>query len=253
MFIPAFSARKLLLAACLACLTATPYASGLVPETTMILINEADGEGTVSVKNTDPAPLLLYTQVRHIPEDKENLFIITPPVARVEPGQKQLVRFILTNQQPLKVQRLKRVIFDGVPRTKTGENAVRVNIRHNIPAVIHPKGLKLDPEPWKQLTWSVNDQGVLQVANASPYVVRLAQEVQVKPTGKLAKLPKPYVLPGETIPLTTEAPLRQAPQSVVISPATVYGIYVDTYEAPLSAGAAAASPEAASAPVPAAS
>jgi P pilus assembly chaperone PapD len=253
MFSTACLPRKLMLGVCLALATSSAFASGLVPETTVLLINEADGEGVVSVKNTDPGALLLYTTVQHIPEDKENLFIITPPVARVEPEQKQLVRFILTNTKPLTVQRLQRVIFEGIPQTRPGENTVHVNIRHNIPAVIHPKALKMDPEPWKRLVWSAGaEPGSLQVANPSPYVVRLGQEVQLQPAGTMAKLPKPYVLPGETIALTQEKPEKQLPKSVVISPATVYGIYVDTYEAPLveaGAGAqAAASPAAPASP-----
>lgn len=226
--------RHLIAGMAMTCAASASLASGLVPETTLLLIREADGESVVNVKNTDDVPLLLRATVRHIPEDKTNLLVIDPPVARVEPGQKQLVRFMLINREPLKTQRLQRIIFDGIPPSRGGANSVQVSIRHNIPAVIHPKNLAIDPEPWKRLVWSVNGQGALQVSNPSPYVVRLAQEVQTKPTGKMGKLPKPYVLPGETIVVATDDGVASAARNVVISPATVYGIYVDTYEATVS-------------------
>lgn len=231
--LPSF--RHALVVMAFACAASTSLASGLVPETTILLVRESDGESVVSVRNTDDTPLLLRTAVRHIPEDRTNLLVIDPPVARVEPGQKQLVRFMLINREPLKTQRLQRIIFDGIPPTKAGENAVQISIRHNIPAIIHPKRLAIDPEPWKRLVWSSGAKGELQVSNPSPYVVRLAQEVQLKPSGKPAKLPKPYVLPGETLTAQTDGNTAPFSSSVVISPATVYGIYVDTYETPVSA------------------
>jgi P pilus assembly chaperone PapD len=90
-------------------------AAGMVPETSVLLINEADGEATMTVKNTDPGVALLHTQIVHVAEDQENLIVVTPPIVRVEPNEMQMVRFILTSKEPLKTERLARVIFDGIP------------------------------------------------------------------------------------------------------------------------------------------
>ena len=68
----------------------TAHASGMLPETSVVIINEADGEASMNVKNTDANATLLYTSIQNLPEDKENLLVVTPPVARVEPDETQL-------------------------------------------------------------------------------------------------------------------------------------------------------------------
>lgn len=180
-----------------AILPCTARADGMVPETSVVIINEADGETTMKVKNTDPRPALLYTIIQHVPEDQETLFTVTPPVARVDPGQTQLVRFILTNKTPLKTERLARVIFDGIGERKdSNSNTVAIRVRQNLPVVITPKGLPVNLEPWKLLKWTVVD-GKLKVSNDSPYVVRLGATVKILPMGKTGELPSTYLLPGQ--------------------------------------------------------
>lgn len=173
-------------------------ASGMVPATSVVLIDEADGESTMQVKNTDDKPALLYTIVEHVPDDKETLFTVTPPIARVDPGQTQLVRFILTNRTPLKTERLARVIFDSIGERKDPSlNTVSVRIRQNLPVIIHPKGMPIEREPWKRLKWRAED-GKLRVTNDSPYVVRLGATLEILPMKKPAMLPNTYILPGQS-------------------------------------------------------
>ena len=81
----------------------------------MLIVDEATGEGSMTVQNTDTAPVLLYTTIENIAEDQEELVVATPPMARLEAGQSQLVRFMLTKKGPLATQRLKRVSFEGIP------------------------------------------------------------------------------------------------------------------------------------------
>lgn len=88
----------------------------MLPETTVVLLYEEQGEATMNIKNTDAAPALLHSVVHNMPEDVEPLLIVTPPITRVEAGETQLVRFISTLKEPLKIQRLKRVTFEGFPR-----------------------------------------------------------------------------------------------------------------------------------------
>ncbi|WP_081944719.1 fimbria/pilus chaperone family protein [Sphingopyxis sp. MWB1] len=207
------------------------HADGMQPETSVVILNEADGETSLNVKNTDEKPSLLYTQVVDIPEDQDALVMLTPPVTRVEPGETQLVRFLLNSKEPLKTQRLKRVIFEGIPQRKSeGSAKIGVTVRQNLPLIIHPKGLERNREPWKLLQWKV-EGGRLSVTNDSPYVVRLAQEVTLRPVDKIIDLGRTYVLPGET--LTAEGSAESGATSITISPATVYGYSVDTYDAPL--------------------
>lgn len=91
-------------------------ADGMVPDTSVVIVHEAEGEAAVSVTNTDSQLALLHVTLQDIPEDTEPLLVVTPPLSRVEASKSQLVRFILQNQQPLLTQRLKRAVFEGMPQ-----------------------------------------------------------------------------------------------------------------------------------------
>ena len=214
-------------------LTAHAQADGMVPNTSVVIVNEADGEASVSVTNTDANLALMHVTLEDIAEDSESLVFVTPPLARVEAGKTQLVRFILQTDKPLLTQRLKRVIFEGIPQGKApaeaGQARVGVTVRQNLPVILHPKGLAPNRTPWTDLKWSLKD-GQLTVRNDTPYVVRLGQEVQLLPAAGNAMLPKTYVLPGEHISI--KVPEGAATQ-VRFQPATVYGFAVPHYEAPI--------------------
>ncbi|MCX4163084.1 MULTISPECIES: fimbria/pilus chaperone family protein [Paraburkholderia] len=214
-------------------ITPAVHATGVAPETSVVIVNEADGEGTMVIKNTDSTPTLLYTTLEDIPEDNAALLVVTPPVARIEPGQTQLVRFVLNTTEPLKVARLKRVIFEGIPQTDKTKSKVQLSVRQNLPVVIQPAGVPVEREPWTQLQWSITGD-TLTVKNPSPYVVRLSQAVQLLPGAAHATLPATYVLPGASHSVSLEnAGSADRYEQVRISPATVYGYQVDTYDAKL--------------------
>lgn len=207
-------------------------AAGMRPETSVLIVEESAGEASMNVQNTDDAPSLLYTSLQGIPEDDEDLLIVTQPVARVEPGQTQLVRFVLQPHEPLKTELLRRVIFDGIP-PKNNAPGVRINMnfRQNLPVIIRPAGLAQDAEPWKLLKWSV-DGAALKVENPSPYVVRLSPDAALLPSGARLSLGRTYILPHQTFsfPLPQEASRMTG---VRISPATTYGFAAGAYEASL--------------------
>jgi P pilus assembly chaperone PapD len=208
-------------------------ADGMIPNTSVVIVNEADGEASVSVTNSDSNLALLHVTIEDIPEDTEPLVFVTPPLARVEAFKIQLVRFIVQSEKPLLTQRLKRVIFEGLPQgrssTEPGHARVGVTVRQNLPLILHPKGLAPNRTPWTDLQWSLQNSQ-LTVRNDTPYVVRLAQEVQLMPAAAQAMLPRTYVLPGEHI--TIEVPAGMATH-VRFQPATVYGFTVPTHEAPI--------------------
>lgn len=208
-------------------------ADGMVPDTSVVIVNEANGEASVSVTNTDDSLVLLHVTLENIPEDTEPLVFVTPPLARVEPSRTQLIRFILQSEKPLLTQRLKRVIFEGIPQGKSAAEAgharVGVTVRQNLPVILHPASLAPNRTPWTDLQWSLQD-GQLTVSNQTPYVVRLAQELQMLPSGDPAMLPRTYLLPGDRISMSV--PARTATQ-VRLQPATVYGFAVPPYDAPI--------------------
>ena len=153
-------------------------------------------------------------------------------MARLEAGQSQLVRFMLTKKGPLATQRLKRVSFEGIPFARGADNQVQTTFRQNIPMIIQPRSLEKLKDPWTRLTATV-DGDRLRLCNDSAYVVRLAQQARLDSGNIAVPLPKTYLLPGERLELPVRASSR-APPAVTIWPATVYGYAVGTHAITLS-------------------
>ncbi|WP_211263078.1 fimbria/pilus chaperone family protein [Pseudomonas trivialis] len=214
--------------------TAVATADGMLPETTVVVLYEEEGEATITIKNTDAGAALLHSVIENVPEDSEPLLIVTPPIARLEAGDTQLVRFIGTLKVPLKTQRLKRVSFEGIPQARdAGAATIGITLRQNLPLILHPQGLPRHHAPWELLTWKrVGER--LTVHNDSAYVVRLAPDLQLLPQGVAAALPRSYILPGEALTAKVEGALGNVAQ-VQIQPATVYGFSVEHYRAPINA------------------
>ncbi|STM36746.1 putative periplasmic chaperone protein [Escherichia coli] len=62
-------------------------ATGMVPETSVLLVDEKRGEASINIKNTDDHPSLLYTTIVDLPESNKSIRLIpTQPVIRVEAG-----------------------------------------------------------------------------------------------------------------------------------------------------------------------
>ncbi|WPM84683.1 fimbria/pilus chaperone family protein [Apirhabdus apintestini] len=203
-------------------------ASGMVPETSVVIVEASEGEASMNITNTDPQPLLLVTSIKDLPGDTEKLLLVTPPAIRVDGGKTQKVRFILASKTPLKTERLRRVTFNGVPPQNKDKNQVRMSISQNLPVIIRPAGLARDEAPRKRLKWELKGD-TMTVTNSSPYVVRLAQSVQTLPDNTHWILAQSYVLPGEHLTLTKQGNKSVSGATQVrISPATTWGFSVDT-------------------------
>lgn len=229
---PAVLAASVALAITLAS-ASSARADGMVPQTSVVIVNEKDREASLNVTNSDKRASLLLVTLVDLPEDTEKLVRAEPLVSRVEAGKTQTVRFMLQSKTPLKTQRLKRVLVEGIPDrdpTAPGTMRIGIGVRQNLPVIIHPAGLPMKRDPWTLLTWS-HANNKLTVRNDSAYVVRLAQDVRLLPGTGQAMLPRAYVLPGES--LTVDTKNAAGATKVKISPATVYGYVTDEYEATL--------------------
>lgn len=221
-------------AAALLLASAVSHASGVIPETSVVVVEQSDGEGDISVKNSDTFPVLLLTNLQDVPGDTGASLVITPPAARLDAGKTQRVRFLLTDKTPLKTEHLKRVTFEGVPPQVKNESVVRMTVRQNLPVIIRPAGLARDEAPWKHLVWK-QAGNILTVSNPSPYVVRLGQGVQTLPDHTHWILATPYVLPGQTLTLSMNGAKKAGNANQVrISPATTWGYTVDNFDTAIS-------------------
>ncbi|MGH0047224.1 fimbria/pilus chaperone family protein [Enterobacter cloacae] len=149
------------------------FAAGMVPDTSLLLINEDERGASMDVKNSDDTAQLLYTRIVDLPDDPTPGVIVTQPVVRVNAGKTQRVRFVLKDSaEKLKTEHLKRVIFSTIPQRE--QNKVKMVFSQNLPVIIHPAGLDVNMEPWKDLRWQIKN-GNLTVVNDTPYVVRMEQ------------------------------------------------------------------------------
>lgn len=208
-------------------------AAGMVPETPIVVVDEGTGEAGINVRNSEHHPALLYTSIENVAEDSEPLLLLTPPVARVEPGATQRVRFILQSAEPLQTERLKRAVFEGIaPQDSSGKAQVSLSVRQNIPVILRPAKLPVEREPWKRLVWA-RQGNQINVSNASPYVVRLGHSVMLMPQQLSMDLGRTYVLPGESLTLTGPSLAGIDPAGVRLFPVTTYGFATDHHDATL--------------------
>ncbi|MGP6138224.1 fimbria/pilus chaperone family protein [Enterobacter chuandaensis] len=222
--------KRTLICACLLASFNT-LAAGMVPETSLLIVKEDEQGASMDVKNTDADAQLLYTKLVDLPDDPKPSLIVTQPVARVDAGKNQRVRFVLKNSaEPLKVEHLKRVIFTAIPQRE--KNKVKVTFSQNLPVIIRPAGLAVNLEPWKDLTWQVNN-GNVTVENKTPYVVRMEQKAKLLPSGISAQFPKTYILPGEKVTASTKGKITSSDKKIEIYPATRYGYKAQSYIAEL--------------------
>ncbi|WBM68767.1 fimbria/pilus chaperone family protein [Buttiauxella sp. WJP83] len=212
--------------------SAAALATGMVPESSLLIIEEQDKGGSINVKNTDPHPSLLYTNIVDIPDDNGVHLSVTQPVTRVEAGQTQQLRFILATDAPLKTEHLKRLTFEGIPpKDKGNHNRIAINIRQDIPVLIHPANLPVVKDAWTLLKWSTAGNTVT-VKNDSPYVIRLAENLVSQPSGTQMKIKQTYILPGQTLNAQANKSLAGDSQ-LKFFPASRYGIDVASYTANL--------------------
>ncbi|HAV0413701.1 TPA: fimbria/pilus chaperone family protein [Salmonella enterica] len=211
--------KKTLICACLL-VSFNSIAAGMVPETSLLIINEDEQGASMDVKNTDENAQLLYTKIVDLPDDKQPTLIVTQPVVRVDAGKTQRVRFVLKEGEPLKVEHFKRVIFTTIPQREN--NKVKVVFSQNLPVIIHPTDLAVNIEPWKDLTWQIKN-GDVTVENNTPYVVRMEQKIKLLPSGTIAKFSKTYLLPNEKLIASAIGKIPSSDKKIELYPATRYG------------------------------
>lgn len=170
------------------------------PASSMVLIQEAAQGGSLNVTNTSEVDALLYVKLYDLPDDRGPQLLVTQPVMRLAAGETQRVRFLLNARAALTREHLKRVIVEGIPLVPIAADRVAVNLRQDLPVIIHPAALPMLADPWKLLRCRrVNDD--LQIENSGRYVVRLAQSITLLPGQKKVTLDKSYLLPGEVVTL----------------------------------------------------
>ncbi|MFJ5237834.1 molecular chaperone [Pseudomonas neuropathica] len=175
----------------------------------------------------------------------------SPPVAKIEPGQKQLVRLTRTKEVPPGQELAYRIIIDEIPSAQpaTADGgktaaAIRFQMRYSVPLFAYgaglwskedssrtrdPKGVGLPQLSWR--TVAVDGKPYVEVRNQGAVHARLT-DVAIKQAGQSRPLAEGllgYVLPGAVMrwpalgPLAGDSALlvrvNGAPQVQSITPA----------------------------------
>ncbi|MHC8344952.1 fimbrial biogenesis chaperone [Pseudomonas sp. RT6P73] len=175
----------------------------------------------------------------------------SPPVAKIEPGQKQLVRLTRTREIPPGQELAYRIIIDEIPSAKTPASedgktaaAIRFQMRYSVPLFAYgaglwskedttrqrdPKGIGLPDLSWR--TVAVDGRPYVEVRNQGAVHARLTDVAlkQGSQTQPLVEGLLGYVLPGAIMrwpapgPMAANSALQVrvngAPQVQSITPA----------------------------------
>ncbi|WP_213296951.1 fimbrial biogenesis chaperone [Paraburkholderia sacchari] len=156
---------------------------------TRVIYNAADSEVTLKLSNVGKSPAL--TQVwldkgdpKADPSKLDLPFVLTPPLARIDPGKSQTIRIAYTGE-PLPADRETLLWFNmlEVPPKPTAEQAgpnyVQLAFRSRLKFFFRPAGLpgKSDDAPGK-LMWRMgthDGKPALLVSNPTPYHVTIIE------------------------------------------------------------------------------
>lgn len=167
---------------------------------------------------------------------KQRDVIGSPPVAKIEPGQKQLVRLTRTKDVPPGQELAYRIIIDEIPSAQPpaaegGKTAaaIRFQMRYSVPLFAYgaglwskedstrprdPKGIGVPQLSWR--TVAVDGRPFVEVRNQGAVHARLT-DVAIKQAGQSKPLAEGllgYVLPGAVMrwpapgPLASESALQ---------------------------------------------
>ncbi|MGL6243686.1 fimbrial biogenesis chaperone [Pseudomonas sp.] len=157
----------------------------------------------------------------------------SPPVAKIEPGQKQLVRLTRTREIPPGQELAYRIIIDEIPSAKTPASedgktaaAIRFQMRYSVPLFAYgaglwskedttrqrdPKGVGLPDLSWR--TVSVEGRPYVEVRNQGAVHARLTDVAlkQGSQTQPLVEGLLGYVLPGAIMRWPAPGPMAASP------------------------------------------
>jgi P pilus assembly chaperone PapD len=208
---------KVLLVMTLALLPCAGAMAGVVINGTRVIYPAQAREVTVQVSNDGQAPSLVQAWIdngdpEQTPDNSDAPFVLTPPIARVEPGRSQALRLIFTGADlPTDRESLFWLnVLDVAPTPEQSgdedQNFLQVAFRSRVKVFYRPQGLQgYANEAPAALRWS-RIGARLRVDNPTPFHVTLAEihalsgsvETTIEDKGKM-------VLPRQSLEFTVPA------------------------------------------------
>ncbi|WP_261642329.1 molecular chaperone [Erwinia mallotivora] len=149
--------------------------AGVIIGGSRLVYESSKKEKSISVENPDKSPFLIQSWI----EDAEgnnirqaSPFIITPPLFRLDDGQKNLLRIVRTTTQlPQDKESLFWLNIKSIPsKSANDKNTLQIAIRSRLKLFYRPEMLKdSSPEDYgNKLLWQAQN-GQLKVTNPSSY------------------------------------------------------------------------------------
>ncbi|WP_150322206.1 fimbrial biogenesis chaperone, partial [Enterobacter hormaechei] len=99
-------------------------------------------------------------------------FIVTPPLYRLNGGQQNIERILLSGSLPQDKESLFWLNIKAIPSASKQANSLQIAVKTRIKLIYRPTSLKASTpeEQANKLTWSRSGNN-LQVTNPTPYVI----------------------------------------------------------------------------------
>lgn len=174
----------------------TAAQAGVVIGGTRVIYDGDKKESSIAVENPDSVPYLIQSWVETQNGGAEKApFIITPPLYRLDKGQKNVERIVMAGALPQDKESLFWLNIKSIPSAERKANTLQIAIKTRIKLIYRPSALKnvsLEKEADK-LKWQISGNQI-QVTNPGSYVMNF-NEITVN--GKAVENPT-FVMPGAT-------------------------------------------------------
>uniref|UniRef100_UPI00333E2AAB fimbria/pilus periplasmic chaperone n=1 Tax=Castellaniella defragrans TaxID=75697 RepID=UPI00333E2AAB len=191
---------------------------------TRVVYDAEKSEKTVKLINKGKLPSLVqaWLDVGASQAERSALevpFLVSPPMARIDPGKSQTLRIIYSGES---LPQDRESVFwlnvlDVPPKTddSTGKNVLQLSFRTRVKLFFRPAGLAgAASEAPAQLTWQLASAGgraVLRVSNPTPYYVSFSSVELAAAGGQIQTVQTPgMVAPFETLDMALPQPAAKS-------------------------------------------
>ena len=154
---------------------------------------------TVTLRNDGNRPIMVQARVfRWVQSNGEERLeptrdvVVSPPMAKLQPGAKSVVRVVRTSRSPVQGEETYRVLIDELPAVQDRTSTVSMVVRQSIPLFFIGQGLR-----GANLAFAIQRRGAhsgdLVVTNHGDRSLRLADLAVVNGSGQAVTLAKGLV------------------------------------------------------------
>ncbi|MDE3737020.1 fimbrial biogenesis chaperone [Metapseudomonas resinovorans] len=230
------------ISACLGALSlvlASQTFAGISLSSTRIILNSADKEASVTVRNGGQDVLVQSWIDSANDTDAPPPFAVTPPLARLPANEQQLLRVLFEGSgMPGDRESVVWLNVQEIPQATAAENTLQLAVRQRIKVFFRPAGLNGEAsQAPEQLQWQLVSRAgktELKVRNPGNYHVSMS-DVKL---GSDVAVESVMVAPGDEKTFSIPRPISSGSVELSFSSINDYGAQVP-YSARLSAGSSA--------------